>query len=51
MGGPRHLIHQEIQMHLSPLVLLLKWGELFLVEGASLELSEICFLLREDFSH
>ena len=33
MGEPRHLIHQEIQMHLSPLVLLLKWGELFFVEG------------------
>ena len=33
MGEPRHLIHQEIQMHLSPLALLLKWGELFFVEG------------------
>lgn len=33
MGEPRHLIHQEIQMHLRPLVLLLKWGELFFVEG------------------
>ena len=51
MGEPRHLIHQEIQMHLSPLVLLLKWGELFFVEGGFSWIERNLFFAEGGFLH